>query len=174
MDLADNLRARIREIKDFPEPGISYKDITTLLKDGLALKQAVEELGSVFSNEQIDFVVGIESRGFILGAPLAVERGCGFIPVRKPGKLPATTLRQEYNLEYGSDAVEIHEDAITKGQQVLVVDDVLATGGTMQATCQLLERVGANIVGLTFLIELAFLKGRRLLEPYRVESIIQY
>lgn len=174
MDLADNLRARIREIKDFPEPGISYKDITTLLKDGLALKQAVEELGSVFSNEQIDFVVGIESRGFILGAPLAVERGCGFIPVRKPGKLPATTLRQEYSLEYGSDAVEIHEDAITKGQQVLVVDDVLATGGTMQATCQLLERVGANIVGLTFLIELAFLKGRRLLEPYRVESIIQY
>ena len=174
MDLADNLRARIREIKDFPEPGISYKDITTLLKDGLALKQAVEELGSVFSNEQIDFVVGIESRGFILGAPLAVERGCGFIPVRKPGKLPATTLRQEYSLEYGSDAVEIHEDAITNGQQVLVVDDVLATGGTMQATCQLLERVGANIVGLTFLIELAFLKGRRLLEPYRVESIIQY
>lgn len=174
MDLADNLRARIREVKDFPEPGISYKDITTLLKDGLALKQAVEELGSVFSNEQIDFVVGIESRGFILGAPLAVERGCGFIPVRKPGKLPATTLRQEYSLEYGSDAVEIHEDAITKGQQVLVVDDVLATGGTMQATCQLLERVGANIVGLTFLIELAFLKGRRLLEPYRVESIIQY
>jgi len=174
MDLADNLRARIRDVKDFPEPGISYKDITTLLKDGLALKQAVEELGSVFSNEQIDFVVGIESRGFILGAPLAVERGCGFIPVRKPGKLPATTLRQEYSLEYGSDAVEIHEDAITKGQQVLVVDDVLATGGTMQATCQLLERVGANIVGLTFLIELAFLKGRRLLEPYRVESIIQY
>jgi len=174
MELADNLRARIREVKDFPEPGISYKDITTLLKDGLALKQAVEELGSVFSNEQIDFVVGIESRGFILGAPLAVERGCGFIPVRKPGKLPATTLRQEYSLEYGSDAVEIHEDAITKGQQVLVVDDVLATGGTMQATCQLLERVGANIVGLTFLIELAFLKGRRLLEPYRVESIIQY
>ena len=174
MDLADNLRARIREVKDFPEPGISYKDITTLLKDGLALKQAVEELGSVFSNEQIDFVVGIESRGFILGAPLAVERGCGFIPVRKPGKLPATTLRQEYSLEYGSDAVEIHEDAITNGQQVLVVDDVLATGGTMQATCQLLERVGANIVGLTFLIELAFLKGRRLLEPYRVESIIQY
>lgn len=174
MDLAANLRARIREVKDFPEPGISYKDITTLLKDGLALKQAVEELGSVFSNEQIDFVVGIESRGFILGAPLAVERGCGFIPVRKPGKLPATTLRQEYSLEYGSDAVEIHEDAITKGQQVLVVDDVLATGGTMQATCQLLERMGANIVGLTFLIELAFLKGRRLLEPYRVESIIQY
>jgi adenine phosphoribosyltransferase len=174
MDLAANLKARIREVKDFPEPGISYKDITTLLKDGLALKQAVDELGSVFSNEQIDFVVGIESRGFILGAPLAVERGCGFIPVRKPGKLPATTLRQEYSLEYGSDAVEIHEDAITKGQQVLVVDDVLATGGTMQATCQLLERVGANIVGLTFLIELAFLKGRRLLEPYRVESIIQY
>ena len=168
------LKDCVREIPDFPQPGISYKDITTLLQNGQALKQALHIMLELFKAEAIDVVVGIEARGFILGAPMAVELGCGFVPVRKPGKLPAATLRQEYSLEYGSDAVEIHQDAIASGQRVLVVDDVLATGGTMQATCQLLERLEARIIGLDFLIELTFLQGRSHLEKYRVESVIQY
>ena len=172
--MSASLKDCVREIPDFPQPGISYKDITTLLQNGQALKQALDVMLELFKSEQIDVVVGIESRGFILGAPMAVELGCGFVPVRKPGKLPAAIFRQEYSLEYGSDAVEIHQDAIASGQRVLVVDDVLATGGTMQATCQLLERLEARIIGLDFLIELTFLQGRRHLEKYRVESVIQY
>ncbi len=174
MDSPLDLSKYIRNVEDFPKPGISYKDITTLLKDGNVLKQTVRDLNGFFLDDQVDYIVGIESRGFILGAPIAVERGCGFIPVRKPGKLPAETLSQEYSLEYGKDAVEIHEDAIVRGQNVLVVDDVLATGGTMQATCQLLERVGAHVLGIAFLIELTFLEGRRLLSGHRIESIIKY
>ena len=127
-----------------------------------------------FEGEEIDQVVAVESRGFILGAPIAVQLGCGFVPVRKPGKLPAATLKEEYELEYGTDAVEIHQDAIEKGQRVLLVDDLLATGGTMAATCRLVERLEAEIVGLSFLVELLFLNGRQKLTPHRVESIISY
>jgi len=168
------LKALIREIPDFPRPGISFKDLTTLLKDGKGLRCAVEAMICPFEGEEIDQVVAVESRGFILGAPIAVQLGCGFVPVRKPGKLPAATLKEEYELEYGTDAVEIHQDAIEKGQRVLLVDDLLATGGTMAATCRLVERLEAEIVGLSFLVELLFLNGRQKLTPHRVESIISY
>lgn len=168
------IKSLIREVPDFPKPGISFKDVTTLLKEGRGLQAAVAAMTQAYAEEEIDLVVGIESRGFILGAPIAVQRGCGFVPVRKPGKLPAATLRQEYQLEYGTDAVEIHQDAIASGQKVLLVDDLLATGGTMLATCRLVERLGARIVGACFLVELLFLKGRERLRPYRVESIVQY
>jgi len=127
-----------------------------------------------FAKEEIGQVVGIESRGFILGAPLALQLGCGFVPVRKLGKLPGTTLRQEYDLEYGTDAVEIHQDGIAPGERVLIVDDLLATGGTMAAACQLVEKLGGEIVGLSFLVELAFLNGRERLPDYRIETVVQY
>lgn len=170
----ERLKGLIREVPDFPKPGISFKDITTLLKDPDGLKAAVQAMLAPFAGETVDLVIGIESRGFILGAPLALELGCGFVPVRKPGKLPAATLKQEYALEYGTDAVEIHQDGITPGQRVLIVDDLLATGGTMKATCQLVERLEADIVGLSFLVELLFLKGRNHLRQYRIETVIQY
>jgi len=169
-----NFKNLIREVPDFPKAGISFKDITTLLKDGAGLKAAVAAMLEPFAAEKIDLIVGIESRGFILGTPMAVELGCGFVPVRKPGKLPAAALRQEYTLEYGSDAVEVHEDAIQPGQNVLMVDDLLATGGTMEAACQLVERLDARIVGIDLLVELSFLQGRQRLADYRIESIIQY
>ena len=168
------LKELIREVSDFPKPGISFKDLTPLLHNEEGLQGAVEAMLEPFSQEEIDLVVGIESRGFILGAPLAVRLGCGFVPVRKPGKLPAASFKQEYQLEYGTDAVEIHQDAIAAGQRVLIVDDLLATGGTMRAACQLVERMQADIVGLAFLIELLFLEGREKLDHYRVEAVIQY
>ena len=174
-DTASRLKGLMREVPDFPKPGISFKDITTLLKSGEGLRAAVEAMLHPFAGEAIDLVVGIESRGFVLGAPMAVQLGCGFIPIRKPGKLPAATIRQEYALEYGTDAVEIHQDAITDNhERVLMVDDLLATGGTMKAACQLVERLGGRIVGLGFLVELAFLGGRQRLDSYRIESLIQY
>ena len=169
-----DLKKLIREVPDFPKPGISFKDLTPLLHNEEGLQGAVEAMLEPFSQEEIDLVVGIESRGFILGAPLAVRLGCGFVPVRKPGKLPAASFKQEYQLEYGTDAVEIHQDAIAAGQRVLIVDDLLATGGTMRAACQLVERTQADIVGLAFLIELLFLEGREKLDHYRVEAVIQY
>jgi len=169
-----HLKELIREVPDFPQPGISFKDLTTLLKDGEGLQAAVEAMVQPYAGEAVELIVGIESRGFILGAPMAVHLGCGFVPVRKPGKLPAATLRQEYQLEYGTDAVEIHQDAISQGQKVLLVDDLLATGGTMRATCQLVEGLGGQIVGLSFLVELLFLNGRHKLDPHRIETVVQY
>jgi adenine phosphoribosyltransferase len=174
MTAAARLKEMIREVPDFPKQGISFKDLTTLLNDRNGLREAVIAMAAPYAREAIDQVVAIESRGFILGAPLAVHLGCGFVPVRKPGKLPAATLKQEYALEYGTDAVEIHQDGIGRGQRVLLVDDLLATGGTMEATCQLVERLEAEIVGLSFLVELLFLKGRERLRDYRIETVIQY
>ena len=171
---ADQIKALIREIPDFPEPGISFKDLTTLWQDPVGLKGAIEAMALPFAKEEIGQVVGIESRGFILGAPLALQLGCGFVLVRKPGKLPGAILRQEYELEYGTDAVEIHQDGISAGQRVLIVDDLLATGGTMAAACQLVEKLAGEIVGLSFLVELAFLKGRERLSDYRIETVVQY
>jgi adenine phosphoribosyltransferase len=171
---ADKIKALIREIPDFPQPGISFKDLTTLWRDPEGLKGTIEAMVLPFAKEEIGQVVGIESRGFILGAPLALQLGCGFVPVRKPGKLPGTTLRQEYELEYGTDAVEIHQDGIEPGERVLIVDDLLATGGTMAAACQLVEKLGGEIVGLSFLVELAFLNGRERLPDYRIETVVQY
>lgn len=168
------LKEMIREVPDFPEPGISFKDITTLLRDGDSLRAAVEAMVGHYTGIKIDLIVGVESRGFVVGTPMALNMGCGFVPIRKPGKLPAATLSQEYSLEYGSDAVEIHEDAIGRGERVLMIDDLLATGGTMEASCLLVERLGADIVGIGFLVELMFLKGRERLSNYRVDSLIQY
>ena len=156
MEIAE-LRAKIRDIKDFPTEGILFKDITTLLKDGPAFRFVVDHLAGTYVHERIDVVVGIESRGFIFGGALAHQLNCGFVPVRKLGKLPGKTIEVEYELEYGRDALAIHEDAIAAGQRVLVVDDLLATGGTMAATLRLIELLGGVVVGAAFLIELGFL-----------------
>jgi adenine phosphoribosyltransferase len=171
---AEDLRAKIREIPDFPKPGILFYDITTVLKDGAAFKEAVDLMRAPYANEQIDIVVGMESRGFIFSAPLAYQLGAGFVPVRKLGKLPAETLTVEYALEYGSNTLEIHRDAVKSGQRVLVVDDLLATGGTVGGTIELVERLGGEVVGLAFLVELDFLKGRERLQGRRVTSVIRY
>ena len=168
------LKGMIREVPDFPEPGISFKDITTLLRDPEGLKAMVDSMVSRYTDTEVDLIVGVESRGFVIGTPMALAMGCGFVPIRKPGKLPAATLRQEYTLEYGTDAIEIHEDAVGKGERVLMIDDLLATGGTMEASCQLVERLGADIVGIGFVVELSFLNGRERLGDYRVDSLIQY
>jgi len=164
----------IRSVPDFPKKGIVFRDITTLLKDPKAFSEALETFVHRYKGSAIDKVVGVEARGFIFGAALAQELGAGFVPVRKPGKLPAETLKQDYQLEYGADAIEIHKDGISKGERVLLHDDLLATGGTMAATAKLVERLGGDIVGISFLIELIFLGGRQKLGQYDVFSIIQY
>ena len=169
-----DLKSLIRNVPDFPKKGIGFKDITTLIKNGEAFKRAVDEIAARFDGKKIDLVVGIEARGFIFASALAYKWGVGVIPVRKPGKLPAETLQEEYQLEYGTDAVEIHRDAIQRGQRVLIVDDLLATGGTVAATSRLVERLGGEIVGIAFLIELSFLKGREKLKGYDVFSLIQF
>ena len=168
------LRSKIRDIKDFPTEGILFKDITTLLKDGPAWASVIDHLASKYHTAMVDVVVGVESRGFIFGGALAHQLKAGFVPVRNRGKLPAKTIEEEYALEYGRDVLAIHEDAIRPGQQVLVVDDLLATGGTMAATLRLVERLGGKVVGAAFLIELAFLKGRERLPGYDLESLIVY
>ncbi len=173
MNVAE-LRSKIRDIKDFPTEGILFKDITTLLKDGPAWASVIDLLASKYHTAMVDVVVGVESRGFIFGGALAHQLKAGFVPVRKRGKLPAKTIEEEYALEYGRDVLAIHEDAIRPGQQVLVVDDLLATGGTMVATLRLIERLGGRVVGAAFLIELAFLKGRERLPGYDLESLIVY
>ena len=173
MDVAE-LRSKIRDIKDFPTEGILFKDITTLLKDAPAFRAVVDLLAERYKAARIDVVVGIESRGFIFGGPLAHQLGAGFVPVRKLGKLPGKTIEVEYELEYGRDALAIHEDAIQRGQRVLAVDDLLATGGTMAATLRLIEQLGGNVAGVTFMIELAFLHGRDKLKNYPVHSLIVY
>lgn len=169
-----DLRALIREIPDFPQPGVSFKDITTVLKDAAALRYVVQSMADRFRSEQIDLVVGIESRGFIFGSPLAYELGSGFVVIRKPGKLPAKTYRADYALEYGTDSLEIHCDAIQSGQRVLIVDDLLATGGTIAAAADLVRRLGGEIVGYAFLIELAFLNGRSKLQGEPIYSMVTY
>ena len=168
------LRAKIREIPDFPKPGILFYDITTLLKDAAAYKESIGAMLAPYRDEQIDIVVGMESRGFIFSAPMAYELGAGLVPVRKLGKLPAETLSIEYALEYGSNTLEIHRDAIQPGQKVLIVDDLLATGGTVHGTIELIERLKGDIVGLAFLVELDFLHGRDRLDGRRVTSVIRY
>jgi adenine phosphoribosyltransferase len=168
------LESLIRDVPDFPKPGILFKDITPLLGDGEALKDATRAMAEPFKNDRIDRVVGIESRGFILGAIVARELGAGFIPVRKPGKLPYNSMSVEYALEYGTDKLEVHADACDPAMRVLIVDDVLATGGTAKATCDLLERVGAEIVGISFLIVLDFLKGRERLRGRRIETVLSF
>ena len=170
----DRLRQAIRDVADFPRQGVLFKDITTLLKNAELLQMAVDYMYDYFCTQRIDLVAGIESRGFILGAALAYKLKCGFVPIRKPGKLPAAKIAEEYQLEYGSDRVEIHQDAVTPGNRVLLVDDLLATGGTSRAACNLIKRLQGEIVGLTFLIELSFLKGRQLLENFTILSLIQY
>jgi len=171
---AEELRARIREIPDFPKPGILFYDITTLLKDGAAFRESIDLMLEPYKGEKIDIVVGMESRGFIFSAPMAYQLNAGLVPVRKLGKLPAETITVEYALEYGSNTLEIHRDAIQAGQKVLIVDDLLATGGTVQGTIELVERLKGNVVGLAFLVELDFLKGRDRLNGRRVTSVVKY
>jgi adenine phosphoribosyltransferase len=171
---AVDLLSKIRTIPDFPRPGIMFRDITTLLKDAAAFRHAVDLVCEHYRNDHIDKVVSVESRGFILGSVLAYKLHAGFIPIRKPGKLPAATIRQPYVLEYGEDAVEIHQDAVSAGERVLVHDDLLATGGTALAACQLVERRGGVVAGVSFLIELNFLNGREKLKKYPVFSLMEY
>jgi len=166
--------AAIRNVPDFPRKGIVFRDITTLLKDPSLFKRANTVFAGRYKDRNIDKVVGIESRGFILGASLALEIGAGFVPIRKKGKLPAATIHEEYSLEYGTDSVEIHKDAIVPGERILVHDDLLATGGTVAAACNLVERLGGTIVELAFLIELTFLNGRTKLGGRNVFSLVQY
>ncbi len=165
------LEARIREIPDFPKPGVSFKDVTPLLLDHVAFSTVVDALVMHFGRGTVDKVVGIEARGFIFAAPVAYHFGAGFIPARKPGKLPAATVSVSYDLEYGSETLEIHEDAISPGDRVLIVDDVLATGGTAAATLELVERLGGEVVGLGFLIELGFLGGGDRISSYERKSL---
>jgi adenine phosphoribosyltransferase len=171
---ASELKKLIREVPDFPKPGINFYDITTLLKDRAALKGVVDLLAEHYKSAHVDIVLGIEARGFIFAPMLAYALNTGFIPVRKPKKLPAPCERVEYALEYGSDILELHKDAIEPGQKVLIVDDVLATGGTAEAVTRLVEMLQGKVAGLTFVIELDFLKGRDRLKGYDVYSLIQY
>jgi len=168
------LRAKIRDIKNFPTEGILFKDITTLLKDGPAFRYVIDAIASRYQQERVDLVVGIESRGFIFGGALAHQLKAGFVPVRKLGKLPGKTIEVEYELEYGRDALAVHEDAIKAGQRVLAVDDLLATGGTMAATLRLIRQLGGSVVGVAFMIELAFLRGRDKLKDESLHSLIVY
>jgi len=170
----DALKKLIREVPDFPKPGINFYDITTLLKDPNGLKLTIDALTDEYSSQKIHTVIGVESRGFIFGAPLAYQLGAGFVPVRKPKKLPAETVSVSYELEYGSDTLEIHKDAIGEGHKVLIVDDLLATGGTARAVVDLVEKLGGDIVGLSFIVELNFLNGRNKFNGYDVRSLISY
>lgn len=170
MDLAQ----MIRDVPDFPVKGILFKDITTLIKDPAAFREAVDRMAAPYEGMEIDLVAAIESRGFIFGAPLAYKLGAGFVPVRKPGKLPAETISASYTLEYGTNTLEMHKDAIRPGQRVLLVDDLLATGGSAEAAATLIEQLGGKVVGVAFLIDLTFLHGVEKLKGYDVRSIIQF
>jgi adenine phosphoribosyltransferase len=171
---ADWLKSMIRDVPDFPEPGILFRDITPLLADARALQVALEGMAEPFHHAGVELVIGVESRGFIFGAPLARMLNAGFVPVRKFGKLPAETIRVEYALEYGSNTVEIHTDALRPEQRVLIVDDLLATGGTVGAAVELVERLGGVVAGIAFLVELTFLQGRQRLQGHNVFSLLQY
>lgn len=169
-----DLKKLIRDVKDFPIEGIVFKDITTLLKDSKGFVDTLEELYNYSKNKGITKVVGIESRGFVFGGALAAKLNAGFIPIRKPGKLPAETESETYQLEYGTDEIQIHKDALAPGDKVLLHDDLLATGGTMKAAAKLVEKLGAEVVQISFVIELDFLKGRNLLQKYDIQSLIRY
>lgn len=170
----ENLRRLVREVPDFPKPGINFYDITTLLKDAEGLKRTIDALYELCKNDEIDTVIGVESRGFIFATPLAYRLGAGFVPVRKPKKLPAEKVSISYDLEYGQDTLEIHKDAVGEGHRVLIVDDLLATGGTAKAVVDLVEGLGGKVVGLLFVVELDFLCGRSKFDRHRVESLINY
>lgn len=170
----DALKSKIRHVPDFPKTGILFYDVTTLLRDPQGLKLALDTLTQPFAERGIDLIVGIESRGFILGAAVADRLGAGFVPVRKLGKLPAATVKASYSLEYGSDCLEMHKDAVEPGQRVLIVDDLLATGGTASATVQLVESVGGSVEGIAFLIELVVLNGRERLPGQQIHSVLKY
>jgi len=170
----NELKSHIRDIPNFPKEGIVFKDITTLLKQKDAFKKSVDLLAKKFRKERIDYVVGVEARGFIFGSAIAYKLGAGFVPVRKKGKLPHRTKRISYQLEYGTDELEIHEDALSSDSRVLIVDDLLATGGTIRAVCDLVKAQGAHIAGVAFLVELGFLKGKNKLKDVSVYSVIKY
>ena len=169
-----DLKSKIRVIEDFPKEGISFKDITTLVGDGEGLKESIDEMAAYLKEKKVDVIVGPEARGFIFGVPVAYALGVGFVPVRKKGKLPAETVSIEYDLEYGTDILEIHKDAIKKGQSVAIIDDLLATGGTIEAVTRLVESAGGEVVSLNFLIELTGLNGRDKLKGYDVKSYVEY
>jgi adenine phosphoribosyltransferase len=170
----DTIKAKIRTIPDFPKKGILFRDITTLLKDAQGLRHTVDAFVNRYQNMDIDMVAGIESRGFIIAGPIACRLGRGFIPIRKPGKLPAETYRRDYQLEYGTDAIEMHKDAVTPGMRVLMVDDLLATGGTMKAACELVEMAGGTVVECAFIVDLPDLKGRERLAGYPVHALVAF
>ena len=170
----DQLKSLIREVPDFPKPGINFYDITTLLKHPEGLRKTVDALAAAFEGEQVDTVIGIEARGFIFAPALAYHLGAGFVPVRKPRKLPAECAAISYDLEYGQDTLEIHRDAVGQGHRVLIADDLLATGGTARAVVDLVEQLGGTVAGLVFVVELEFLPGRKKLEGYDVRSLIKY
>jgi adenine phosphoribosyltransferase len=169
-----NLKSLIREVPDFPKPGINFYDITTLLKDEAGLRAVIDGLVDGYKGREVEIVAGVEARGFIFAPAVAYALNAGFVPVRKPKKLPAETERIEYALEYGTDVLEIHKDAVEPGQKVLIVDDVLATGGTAKAVTQLIEKLGGNVVGLSFVLELDFLKGRDKLPGHNINSLVHY
>jgi adenine phosphoribosyltransferase len=168
------LKSAIRDVADFPKKGIIFKDITPLLRDGRLFSLAIENMLKPFSAQKIDSVIAIEARGFIFGGAIAHILNCGIVPIRKSGKLPSKTHSVDYKLEYGTDTLEIHTDAINRGDRVLLVDDLLATGGTVEGVCKLMEKSGGEIIGISFLIELAFLKGRERLKNYPVHSVLQF
>ena len=170
----DQLKSLIREVPDFPKPGINFYDITTLLKHPEGLRKTVDALAKSFEGERVDTVIGVEARGFIFAPALAYHLGAGFVPVRKPKKLPAECVSVSYDLEYGQDTLEMHRDAVGQGHRVLIADDLLATGGTARAVCDLVEKLGGTVAGLGFVVELEFLPGRRKLEGYDVRSLIKY
>ncbi|MHB1346255.1 MAG: adenine phosphoribosyltransferase [Candidatus Humimicrobiaceae bacterium] len=169
-----NLKDKIRNIPDFPKKGIIFFDITTLIKDGEALKYSVDKMAEQYEGRKIDAIMGAESRGFIFGAAMAYKLGVGFIPVRKSGKLPYKTVQVSYDLEYGSSSLEMHVDAINKGDNILIVDDLVATGGTAKAMAEIIERMGGVVLGFSFLVELSFLNPRKALDGYDVRSLVEY
>jgi len=171
---ADDLRALIREVPDFPKPGIRFYDITTLLKEPDAFREVIDRMAAQVGDTKVDVVVGMESRGFIFSAPLAYKLNAGFVPVRKLGKLPAETIEVEYELEYGTATLEIHSDAIATGQRVLIVDDLLATGGTVMGTIELVRRLGGEVAGLSFMVELSALNGRDKLDEFDINTLLTY
>jgi adenine phosphoribosyltransferase len=170
----DDIKRSIRTVPDFPKKGVMFRDITTLVRDHAVFKFTIERLAEIFREDEVDVVVGIESRGFIIGAPLALELGAGFVPVRKPGKLPYESIRNDYDTEYSTDSVEMHVDAIEPGQRVLMVDDLIATGGTMKASIELVERLEGEIIGVAFVVDLPDLHGKEKLEGYRVVTLVEF
>lgn len=173
-DLAERLKGTIRDVPDFPKPGILFKDITPVLARPELLQGITDHFASVFADQDIHAVVGMESRGFIFGAPLAMKMGAAFVPARKPGKLPYDRISEEYSLEYGTARLDMHTDAIVHGQKVVIIDDLVATGGTALATAKLVERLGGKVAGFAFVVELSFLDGRKVLSPYPVHSLVIY